>query len=77
MERNDRFQLSHVPWSREPGLKEMTREVGIDFDRFIDAIKEDKTNVEMAEEFDVSEKLVDHLREHFFTHGVGSIEGRD
>ncbi|MDD3654196.1 MAG: helix-turn-helix domain-containing protein [Desulfotomaculaceae bacterium] len=77
MEQHDDFQFSHVPWSREPSLKEMTREVGIDFDRFIDALKEDKTAAEIAGEFDVSEKLVSHLREHFFTHGVGSIEGMD
>ncbi|MDD4169804.1 MAG: helix-turn-helix domain-containing protein [Desulfotomaculaceae bacterium] len=77
MAHNDRFHLSHVPWSRKPGLKEMTDDVGIDFDRFIDALKEDKTDIEMAAEFNVSEKLVYHLREHFFTHGVGSIEGGD
>jgi len=69
--------LSRVPWSSEPSLKEMTREAGIDFDRFIDRLKEDKTDVEMAKEFDVSEKLIKHLREHFYTHGIGSIVGRD
>lgn len=77
MENKDCSQISRVPWSTGPSLKEMTNEVGIDFDRFIDALQEDKTDQEMAREFDVSEKLIYHLREHFFTHGVGSIVGRD
>ncbi|OPY58216.1 MAG: hypothetical protein A4E55_01111 [Pelotomaculum sp. PtaU1.Bin035] len=68
---------SQVPWSSEPSLKEMTYEVGVDFDRFIDGLKEDKTDAEMAKEFDVSEKLVYYLREHFYTRGIGSIMGQD
>ncbi|OPX83946.1 MAG: hypothetical protein A4E54_02911 [Pelotomaculum sp. PtaB.Bin117] len=77
MDNMDFVTQSRVPWSSEPSLKEMTREVGVDFDRFIEDLKEDKTDVEMAEEFNVSEKLIYHLREHFYSHGLGSIEGQD
>lgn len=77
MDENDSFFQSRVPWSSEPSLKEMSHEVGVDFDRFIDGIKEDKSDAEMAEEFDVSEKLIYHLRDHFYTHGVHSIMGQD
>jgi len=55
----------------------MTREAGIDFGRFIDSLKKGRTDVEMAKEFDVSERLIKHLREHFYTHGIGSVVGRD
>ncbi|MCL6639618.1 MAG: helix-turn-helix domain-containing protein, partial [Firmicutes bacterium] len=63
------FIQSRVPWSVEPSLKEMSHEVGVDFDRLVEGIREDKTDTEMAEEFDVSEKLIYHLRDHFYTHG--------
>lgn len=68
---------SRVPWSSEPSLKEMAHEVGIDADRFIDCLKEEKSDSEIAEEFDVTEKLIYHLRDHFYSHGVGSIMGQD
>lgn len=77
MDENDAFFQSRVPWSSEPSLKEMAHEVGVDFDRLIEGIKEDKTDAEMAQEFDVSEKLIYHLRDHFYTHGVHSIMGQD
>lgn len=31
----------------------------------------------MAEEFDVTEKLIYHLRDHFARYGIGSIMGQD
>lgn len=68
---------SKVPWSSGPSLKEMAGEVGVDVDRFIDGIKDEKTDAEMAEDFDVSEKLIYHLRDHFYTHGVDSVLGQD
>jgi len=77
MDNLDFVSQSRVPWSSEPSLKEMADEVGVDFDRFIEDLKENKTDVEMAEEFDVSEKLIYHLREHFYSHGIGSIVGQD
>ncbi|HPZ42420.1 MAG TPA: helix-turn-helix domain-containing protein [Bacillota bacterium] len=77
MESNDSFYQSRVPWSSEPSLKEITREVGVDFDRFIEGLKEEQSDSEMAEEFNVPEELIYHLRDHFYTHGVHSIVGQD
>jgi len=69
--------LSRVPWGMEPSLKDKTEEVGIDFDRFIEGMKMNRNNMELAKEFGVSEKLIGHLREHFEKIGVHSIVGRD
>lgn len=77
MDEKDSFFQSRVPWSSEPSLKEMAQEVGVDFNRLIDGIREDKTDSEMASELDVPEKLIYHLRDHFYTHGVHSIMGQD
>lgn len=68
---------SRVPWSTEPSLKFKAEEVGIDFDLFIDGLKNNRSDSEMAMEFGVSEKTIEHLRDHFMTHGVGSIMGQD
>ncbi|HBC92138.1 MAG TPA: hypothetical protein DCZ10_04325 [Pelotomaculum sp.] len=76
MEQND-FMQSRVPWSTEPSLKDMAQEVGIDYDRLIDGIKEDKSDSEIAGELAVPEKLIYHLRDHFYTRGVHSIMGQD
>ena len=77
MEQSDSFIQSRVPWSTEPSLKEMAHEVGVDYDRFIDGIKEDKSDSEIAGELAVSEKLIYHLRDHFYTRGIHSIMGQD
>ncbi len=77
MDSNDSFFQSRVPWSSEPSLKEMTREVGVDFDRFIEGIKDDKNDSEMAQELNVSEELIYHLKDHFYTHGVHSVVGQE
>ena len=68
---------SRVPWSSGPSLKEMAGEVGVDVDRLIDGIEDDRTDAEMAEDFNVSEKLIYHLRDHFYTHGIDSVTGQD
>lgn len=73
----EEYIRSRVPWSTEPSLKSKTEEVGIDFDQFIEGLKENKTDAEMAEEFDVTEKLIYHLRDHFTRYGIGSIMGQD
>lgn len=49
----------------------------MDFDRFIEGIKDDKNDSEMAQEFNVSEELIYHLKDHFYTHGVHSVVGQD
>lgn len=77
MDERESFIVSRVPWSSEPSLKEMAGEAGLDVDRFIDGVKNDKTDSEMAEEFDVSEKLIYHLRDRFYSHGIDSVTGQD
>ena len=73
---DDNF-VSRVPWSLEPSLKEKTDELGIDFDRFIDGLKNNRTDTEMAEEFQVSQEAILALREHFVHLGIQSVVGRD
>ncbi len=69
--------VSRVPWSLEPSLKEKTDELGIDFDRFIEGLKNNTSLSEMSEEFQVSEKALSGLKEHFFRLGIQSIVGQD
>ncbi|MDK2822230.1 MAG: hypothetical protein PWQ67_56 [Clostridia bacterium] len=66
-----------APWSREDSLKFMCEEVGVNMDNLIAGIEQNKSDTEMAKELGVSEKTVQGLREHFMTHGLGSIEGQD
>ncbi|MHB8917833.1 MAG: helix-turn-helix domain-containing protein [Desulfocucumaceae bacterium] len=73
----EEYLRSRVPWSTGPSLKQKTDEVGVDFDGFIDGLKNNRSDVEIAGEFGVSEKVISHLREHFITHGLGSIMGQD
>lgn len=73
----EEYIRSRVPWSTEPSLKFKASEVGIDEDDLIEGIKDGKSDVEMAEEFDVTEKLIQNLRDHFMRHGLGSIMGQD
>ena len=77
MDQSNSFIPSRVPWSTEPSLKDMAQEVGVDYDRLIDGIKEDKSDSEIAGELAVSEKLIYHLRDHFYTRGIQSIMGQD
>lgn len=65
------------PWSRIQGLNEMTREAGIDFDQFIQSIKDQASIADMAEQFQVSEKTIQSLQDHFFSYGIGSVQGGD
>jgi len=73
----EEYIRSRVPWSTEPSLKFKASEVGIDEDDLIEGIKEGKSDTEMAEEFDVTEKLIQNLRDHFMRYGLGSIMGQD
>lgn len=73
----EEFLRSRVPWSTEPSLETKANEVGVNFDNLIEGIKNNKTDEEMAEEFGVTPKCIGHLRDHFWTHGIGSIMGQD
>ncbi|MDD2585197.1 MAG: helix-turn-helix domain-containing protein [Syntrophomonadaceae bacterium] len=74
---NEGFKGSFPPWSRIPSLKEMTEETGIDFDKFVDCIKEGVSTVEMASMFDVSSQTIENLRGHFYKYGISSVMGGD
>ena len=65
------------PWSRTQALNEMTEEAGIDFDQFIESIKNQNSIAEMSEQFQVSEKTIESLQDHFFHYGIGSVQGGD
>jgi len=73
----EEFIRSRVPWSTEPSLKAKTEEVGVDFDTFIEGLKNNKTDAKMASEFGVSSTVIGHLRDHFMRKGLGSIMGQD
>ncbi len=73
----EEYLRSRVPWGTEPSLKQKTDELGVNFDRFIDGLKHNRTDMEMAMEFGVSEKAIKHLREHFLRRGLGSVLGQD
>ncbi|MBC7345071.1 MAG: helix-turn-helix domain-containing protein [Clostridia bacterium] len=69
--------MSRTPWSTQPSLKEMAREIGVDFDRFITAIREGREDAEIAEELGVNADSVASLRSHFQRFGVHSVFGQD
>lgn len=77
MEREDTNFVSRVPWGLEPGLKEKTDELGIDFDQFIDGLKNNKSDETMAQEFRVSREAIEALREHFTHLGIQTVVGRE
>lgn len=71
------IDVSRVPWGYGPSLKEKTDEAGIDFDSFIDGLKNDLSDQEMAQRFNVSAKTIADLRDHFMTRGLDSVMGQD
>lgn len=73
----EEYIRSRVPWSTEPSLQSKAEEVGVNFDAFIDGLKNNKTDQEMGKEFGVTPKTIGYLREHFMTKGIGSIMGQD
>lgn len=71
------FLRSRVPWQSGPTLKQVTDEVGIDMDRFVEMIGANRSDTEMAQEFQVSEKTISSLKDHFYTKGLGTTVGQD
>jgi len=68
---------ARVPWSTQPSLQVKTAEVGVDFDRFIDGLRLNRTDAEMAREFGVPVGTIANLRAHFMRFGVDSVQGQD
>lgn len=73
----DKEHWARVPWSTQPSLKLKTDEVGVDFDRFIEGIRDDRSDAEMAQDFSVPVGVISNLREHFFRFGLDSVMGQD
>jgi len=73
----EKNSLSRVPWSLQPSLRDKTNELEIDFDKFIENLKLNRSDSEMAKEFGVSKDVIAQLRQHFEKYGIQSIVGRD
>lgn len=68
---------SFPPWSRIPSLVEMTADAGIDYDDFIECIKQNQSVEQMANHFRVHTTTVESLQDHFFKYGISSVIGGD
>lgn len=68
---------ARVPWSTQPSLKLKCDEVGVDFDRFIEDLRLDWSDEDIAHEFDVPVGTIMNLREHFMRFGIDSVQGQD
>lgn len=73
----DKEFWSRVPWSAQPSLKLKAEEIGIDFDAFIEGLRNNRSDDDMAKAFNVPVSAVTNLREHFMRFGVDSVQGRD
>ncbi|MGR6836099.1 helix-turn-helix domain-containing protein [Syntrophomonas erecta] len=74
---NNNGQGRFPPWSRIQALPEMVREAGVDYDQFIECLKNGLSSEEMAWKFTVSQQTIERLKEHFFRYGISSVEGGD
>ena len=54
------------PWSVEPSLKFACDEAGVDFNQFVDGLKSNKSDQEMASELGVTTITVLSLMERFY-----------
>lgn len=77
MAHNNDVGGSFPPWSRVPGLTEMCADAGVDFDRFIEDIKNDTSLNDMAAKYGVSIDTISLLQEHFMKYGLSSVMGGD
>lgn len=68
---------SRAPLCPELSLKEKAQEDNIDYNEFLQCLQEQKSDQEMADEFGVSLKTIEHLREHFEKTGVHSVLGQE
>jgi len=54
------------PWGVAPSMNSVCGEAGIDYRRFIDCLRDNRSDAEMAQEFGVGEQTISALREHFY-----------
>ncbi|OEH86631.1 hypothetical protein BHU72_10270 [Desulfuribacillus stibiiarsenatis] len=66
-----------APWGWQESLQAKTEEVKVNFDEFIECLKLNMSDEEMANLFHVPEKTIFHLRNHFEKYGIDSMVGWD
>ncbi|MBM7868461.1 hypothetical protein [Heliomicrobium gestii] len=71
------FSSRGAPWGTRESLVDKTHEMGVDFDKFIAGVAADKSDTEMAQELGVSEKAIQHFKNHFFRYGINDVQGQD
>lgn len=68
---------SRIPICPELSLKEKANEENVDYNEFLNHLKNQKSDQEMADELGITAKTAEHLRKHFETVGVHSLLGQD
>ncbi len=68
---------SRIPICPELSLKEKSTEENVDYNEFLNHLKNQKSDQEMADELGITPKTAEHLRKHFETVGVHSLLGQD
>lgn len=74
---SERGNAPGPPWSWQPSLQKLTEEAGVNFDEFIEYLREGVTDEAMAQKFHVSVQTIADLREHFERYGIDSVIGQD
>lgn len=54
------------PWSVDDSMHAVCDEAGIDYNRFIAGLRDNKSDTEMAKELGVSDKVIRNLTERFY-----------
>jgi hypothetical protein len=65
------------PWGWQPSLEYMARVAGVDFNQFLELIKEQTPDDRISATLGVSPQTVRNLREHFAEFGLDSVHGQD
>lgn len=61
------------PWGKEPSMKIVCEEAGVNFNQFVNALKDEKSDMEVANEFGVDKETIKSLKKRFYE--VESITG--
>lgn len=65
------------PWGWQPSLEYMAREAGVDFNRFLELVKEQVPDDQISAMLGVSPRVVRSLKEYFAGFGLDSVQGQD
>lgn len=68
---------ARVPWNAGLSLKDVAQDLNINYNDFIDQLKENKNDKDIADNLKVAEEIVYHLRQQFERFGLDSIQGQD